>query len=95
MAGKHKKNYKISAEKPIGGTAIKQSLGSRIFDIFNICLFIFLALIILFPFWNIIAISLTGNAEYMASPSSFSRRSRLWRPINTFSPRPCSSVRLL
>ena len=67
MAGKHKKNYKISAEKPIGGTAIKQSLGSRIFDIFNICLFIFLALIILFPFWNIIAISLTGNAEYMAS----------------------------
>ena len=54
MAGKHKKNYKISAEKPIGGTAIKQSLGSRIFDIFNICLFIFLALIILFPFWNII-----------------------------------------
>ena len=39
MAGKHKKNYKISAEKPIGGTAIKQSLGSRIFDIFNICFF--------------------------------------------------------
>lgn len=42
-------------------------MGSRIFDVFNICLFILLAIVILFPFWNIIAISLTGNAEYMAS----------------------------
>ena len=34
MAGKHKKNYKISAEKPIGGTAIKQSLGSESMKLF-------------------------------------------------------------
>ena len=66
MAGKHK-NSKISAAGSHGGNAIKQSMGSRIFDVFNICLFILLAIVILFPFWNIIAISLTGNAEYMAS----------------------------
>ena len=65
MAGKHK-NSKISAAGSHGGNAIKQSIGS-ILDVFNICLFILLAIVILFPFWNIIAISLTGNAEYMAS----------------------------
>ena len=67
MAGKHK-NSKISAAGSHGGNAIKQSMGSRIFDVFNICLFILLAIVILFPFWNIIAISLTGNAEYMPCP---------------------------
>ena len=56
MAGKHK-NSKISAAGSHGGNAIKQSMGSRIFDVFNICLFILLAIVILFPFWNIIAIS--------------------------------------
>lgn len=60
MAGKHK-NSKISAAGSHGGNAIKQSMGSRIFDVFNICLFILLAIVILFPFWNIIAISLTGQ----------------------------------
>ena len=63
MADKMKK----AAQGHRGGH-IKKSLGSRVFDIFNICLFIFLALIIIFPFWNIIAISLTSNAEYMRRP---------------------------
>ena len=67
MAGKHK-NSKISAAGSHGGNAIKQSMGSRIFDVFNICLFILLAIVILFPFWNIVAdVPATGNAEYMAS----------------------------
>lgn len=59
------KSKKKQAES---GIKIKQSVGSRIFDIVNITLFILLALCILFPFWNIIAISLTSNAEYMRRP---------------------------
>lgn len=47
---------------------IKHSFGERFFDIFNIVLFIIIMLLILFPFWNIIVISFTGNAEFMREP---------------------------
>lgn len=47
---------------------IRQSLGSRIFDVANIIFFILCMLLIIFPFFNILAISLTSNAEYMREP---------------------------
>ncbi|MGI6700536.1 MAG: carbohydrate ABC transporter permease [Christensenellales bacterium] len=47
---------------------IRQSLGSRIFDVFNVSFFILFAALIIFPFFNIIAISLTSNAEFMREP---------------------------
>ncbi|MDO5144639.1 MAG: carbohydrate ABC transporter permease [bacterium] len=47
---------------------IRQSLGSRIFDVANIIFFILCMLVIIFPFFNILAISLTSNAEYMREP---------------------------
>lgn len=45
---------------------IKRSVGSWIFDILNVLLFLVIIFMVLFPFWNIIAISLTSNAEYMS-----------------------------
>lgn len=50
------------------GTKIKRSFGDHLFDGLNVIFFILLALITLFPFWNIIVISLTSNAEYMRRP---------------------------
>ena len=50
------------------GMKIKHSLGDNIFNVVNIILFIFIAIIILFPFFNIFAISLTSNVEYMREP---------------------------
>ena len=47
---------------------IKQSLGSRIFDVCNIIFFILCALLIIFPFFNMLAISVTGNTEFMREP---------------------------
>ena len=47
------------------GNRIKQSLGSRIFDVCNVVFFILCALLIIFPFFNMLAISLTGNTEFM------------------------------
>lgn len=45
---------------------IKRSAGTRIFDALNVTLFVIIMIIMIFPFWNIFAISLTGNAEYMS-----------------------------
>ena len=50
------------------GTKIRHSIGDNIFNVFNIVLFVFIAVIILFPFFNIFAISLTSNVEYMREP---------------------------
>lgn len=47
---------------------IRESTGSRIFDVVNVIFFILCALVIIFPFYNILAISLTGNTEYMREP---------------------------
>ncbi len=47
---------------------IKRTAGEWVFDIFNVTLFVIIALIMLLPFWNVIAISLTGNAEFMRRP---------------------------
>lgn len=47
---------------------IKHSLGERLFDSLNVLLFIIIIVIMLFPFWNIISISLTSNAEFMREP---------------------------
>lgn len=43
---------------------IKESLGSRIFDVCNVILFIILAIIMIFPFWNVIVISLSTQGDY-------------------------------
>jgi len=47
---------------------IKESVGSRIFEVVNALFFLLCALMIIFPFFNIIAISLTSNAEFMREP---------------------------
>ncbi|MBR4429164.1 MAG: ABC transporter permease, partial [Clostridia bacterium] len=47
---------------------IKRSLGDHLFNAANITLFVLIALIILFPFFNVFAISLTSNVEYMREP---------------------------
>ncbi len=47
---------------------IRHSFGDNLFNAFNIVLFVLIAFIIIFPFFNILAISLTSNAEYMREP---------------------------
>lgn len=47
---------------------IRRSFGERLFDVLNVTFFVVIALAMLFPFWNVIAISLTGNAEFMSRP---------------------------
>ena len=49
-------------------TKIKRSLGDHIFNACNILFFALIVIIILFPFFNIVAISLTSNVEYMREP---------------------------
>ena len=50
------------------GMKIRRSVGDHIFNICNILFFILISIIILFPFFNIFAISLTSNVEYMREP---------------------------
>ena len=38
-------------------TNLKRSLPDRVFDIFNICLMLLLMIVMLFPFWNTVAVS--------------------------------------
>ena len=47
---------------------IRHSVGDRVFNFFNVLLFVLIAVIIIFPFFNIVAISLTSNVEYMREP---------------------------
>ena len=47
---------------------IKRSVGDHIFNACNITLFVIIAVMIIFPFFNIFAISLTSNVEYMREP---------------------------
>ena len=34
------------------GTKIKTSLGSKIFDVFNVCFMLVFAFVMIYPFWN-------------------------------------------
>ena len=61
-------NSKTQSPKVSHQNKIKHSFGERLFDSLNVLLFIFIILLMLFPFWNIISISLTGNAEFMREP---------------------------
>lgn len=60
-----KKKHSDRAQHSI---AIKRSFGDRLFDGINVTFFILFSAVILFPFWNMIVISLTSNAEYMRRP---------------------------
>ena len=51
-----------------GKNKIRLTIGERLFDFLNVALFILIAIAIIFPFFNIFAISLTSNAEYMREP---------------------------
>lgn len=51
-----------------GSQKIKRPFGEKLFDALNVTFFIVIALLMLFPFWNVISISLTGNAEFMSKP---------------------------
>ena len=41
------------------GTKIKTSLGSKIFDVFNVCFMLVFAFVMIYPFWNQLVISFT------------------------------------
>ncbi|MBQ8081687.1 MAG: carbohydrate ABC transporter permease [Clostridia bacterium] len=56
---------KMTAHSPY---KIKRSAGDHVFNALNIFLFVLITIIIIFPFFNIVAISLTGNVEYMREP---------------------------
>ena len=56
------------APQKVNKNKIREPFGSRLFDLLNILFFIICALLIIFPFFNILAISLTSNAEYMREP---------------------------
>ena len=47
---------------------VRRSPGERLFDALNVTFFIIVAVIMIFPFWNVISISLTSNAEFMSKP---------------------------
>lgn len=47
---------------------IRGTLGSQVFDVFNILFFIILAVIMVLPFWNVFVISITTQGEYMSKP---------------------------
>lgn len=46
---------------------IKQSLGSRIFNVINITLLIFLALITFYPFWDCLVVSVSSLKSYLST----------------------------
>ena len=52
----------------ISGMKIKRSFGDRLFDTLNVIFFMLLAILVLFPFWNMVVITLTSNAEFMRRP---------------------------
>lgn len=47
---------------------VKESLGGKIFDIWNVCFFVFMSIIMLFPFWNVLTTSFVGIGEFYATP---------------------------
>ncbi|MDR1261897.1 MAG: carbohydrate ABC transporter permease [Oscillospiraceae bacterium] len=47
---------------------IKHSFGERLFDWLNVAFFLLTTVLILFPFYNMIVITLTSNAEFMRRP---------------------------
>ena len=58
-------------DRPTGtfsGNKIKKTAGEIIFDSLNVLFFVLCMLIMLFPFFNMIAISLTSNGEFMGRP---------------------------
>ena len=50
------------------GMKIRRSVGDHIFNICNILFFILISIIILFPFFNIFAISLTSIGAVISQP---------------------------
>lgn len=46
---------------------IKQSLGSRIFNVINVTLLIFLALITFYPFWDCLVVSVSSLKSYLST----------------------------
>lgn len=61
MAGKENKTVKRKKK-------VRRSFGEKLFDVLNVTFFIIIAVIMIFPFWNVISISLTSNAEFMSKP---------------------------
>lgn len=47
---------------------IKESLGSRIFDVCNVCFFVLIGFVMIFPFWNVLTTSIVGIGEFYARP---------------------------
>ena len=50
---------------------VKQSLGSRIFDVVNIIFLVLLALTTLYPFWDSLVVSFSSLRSYLASDFHF------------------------
>lgn len=47
---------------------IKTSTIDHVFDVCNVAFFVLMILVVVFPFFNILSISLTSNVEYMREP---------------------------
>ena len=58
----------MAEKKQVHRNKIKLSMVDRVFDICNVIFFLLFLILIIFPFFNIVAISLTGNVEYMREP---------------------------
>ncbi len=49
------------------GSHIKVSLGSRIFDVFNVTFLLLMALVTLYPFWDCLVVSFSSIKSYLSS----------------------------
>jgi len=48
--------------------AIKRSIGDRVFDFCNVCFFVLMCLIMIFPFWNVFTTSIVDVGEFYRRP---------------------------
>lgn len=47
---------------------IKKSFGEKLFDMANVCFFVLLAFVMVFPFWNVLMVSVVRIGEFYARP---------------------------
>ena len=53
------------------GTKIKTSLGSKIFDVFNVCFMLVFAFVMIYPFWNQLVISFNEGSDTVKGGLAF------------------------
>ena len=53
------------------GTKIKTSLGSKIFDVFNVCFMLVFSFVMIYPFWNQLVISFNEGSDTVKGGLAF------------------------